>query len=180
MALNNFQRDLEWGKQGEEIVKQALSALTDDFTFEDVSNDRCFFYCGDIKAIDKRSGKEYFIEVKNDSRIVDTGNILCEEEVYYKRHDYYGKANMDGESDVFAIVSKAENKIYFIDFKILKANYRLGEFKKLDYPQQFSYVYLLPICTIKKLGGLIAVIDYKDLRIAASPFSFDRREENGT
>ena len=158
--LSNFERDLKRGKVGENIVKEAFAALTDDFAFEDVSNDRCFFYCGDIKAIDKKNGKEYFIEVKNDSRIADTGNILCEEEVYYKKYDYFGRGNMDGNSDIFAVVSESEEKIYVIDFKILQKNYRLGEFKKLDYPQQFSYVYLLPLGTIKKLGGLIAVVDY--------------------
>lgn len=166
--LENFERDLKRGKVGESIVKEVFTALTDDFAFEDVSNDRSFFYCGDIKAINKESGKEYFIEVKNDSRIADTGNILCEEEVYYKRYDYFGRGNMDGNSDIFAIVSEAEEKIYVIDFKILQKNYRLGEFKKLDYPQQFSYVYLLPLGTIKKLGGLIVIVDYsKEIAVAA-------------
>lgn len=171
--VNNFQKDLEWGKKGEEVVYEALSALTTDFTFVDVSNQRELFYHGDILAIDNKTQEKYYIEVKNDSRIADTGNILCEDEVYYKRYDYYGRANMSGNADVFAIVSMKENKIYLIDFKILQKNYRLGEFRKMDYPQQYSYVYLLPIGTVKKLGGLIAVIDYKDLRIAASPFSFE-------
>lgn len=165
--LDNFERDLKKGKRAEEIVKNTLSALTDDFTFEDVSNNRLFYYSGDIKAVDKRSGKEYFIEVKNDSRIADTGNILCEEEVYYKRYDYFGRGNMDGNSDIFAIVSESEERIYVIDFKILQKNYHLGEFRKMEYPQQFSYVYLLPIGTIKKLGGLITTIEYGNMRKAA-------------
>lgn len=160
--LENFERDLARGKVAENIVREVFTSLTDDYTFEDVSFDRSFFYRGDIKATDKKSGKEYYIEVKNDSRIADTGNILCEEEVYYKKYDYFGRGNMDGDSDIFAIVSQAENKIYVIDFKILKKNYRLGEFRKIEHPQQFSYVYLLPLCIIKKLGGLIATIDYSD------------------
>lgn len=165
--LDNFYSDLAIGKQGEEIVKNALAALTTDFTFEDVSNNRSFFYCGDIKAIDKNSGKEYFIEVKNDSRIADTGNILCEDEVYYKNCDYYGKGNMQSDSDIFAIVSQAENKIYLIDFKILQANYRLGEYKAIEHKQQITYCYLLPIGTIKRLGGLLAIVNYRDMAIAA-------------
>lgn len=166
--LDNFQRDLAKGKVGERIVKEVFTALTDDFTFEDVSNEACFYYRGDIKAIDKKTGKEYFIEVKNDSRIGDTKNILCEEEVYYKQYDYFGRGNMDGDSDIFTIVSQPEEKIYVIDFKVLKKNYRLGQFRKLEHPQQFSYVYLLPLSTIKRLGGLIATIDYsKEVAIAA-------------
>ena len=63
----------------------------------------------------KKNNKVYFIEVKNDSRIADTGNVLCEEEVYYKKNDYYGKGNMYSNADVFAIVSKQNQKIYFIN-----------------------------------------------------------------
>lgn len=164
--LTNFYNDLAIGKQGEDIVKNALAALTNNFTFEDVSNDRSFYYCGDIRAIDKSSGKEYFIEVKNDSRIADTGNVLCEDEVYYKSCDYYGKGNMQSNSDIYAIVSQKENRIYLIDFKVLQANYKLGEYKAIEHMQQITYCYLLPIGVIKRLGGLIDIISY-DIAAAA-------------
>ena len=116
---------------------------------------------GDIKAIDK-SGKEIYIEVKNDSRIADTGNVVCEEEVYYKERDYIGKGNMFCDNDIFAVVSQSEHKIYVIDYKILQANYRKGEYKEIVHSQQTSYCYLLPLTEIKKLGGLIAIVDYAE------------------
>lgn len=167
MMIDNFQTDLAWGKQGEEIVLNVLSALRSDLTFVDVSNDYRYYHNGDIAAIDKKTDKIYFIEVKNDSRIADTGNILCEDEVYYKRHDYSARGNMYNNTDIYAIVSKKEKKIYFIDFKILQKNYTLGEFRKMDYPQQYSYVFLLPLGTIKKLGGLLAVVNYDEIAVAA-------------
>jgi hypothetical protein len=160
--LDNFARDLAIGKKGEEIVLNTFSKLTTEYKFESISDMRCFFYRGDIKAVDK-SGKEIFIEVKNDSRIADTGNILCEEEVYYKNNDYIGKGNMFSDNDIFAVVSQPEKKIYVVDFKILKANYRKGEYREIEHPQQTSYCYLMPVSKIKKLGGLIAVVDYAEV-----------------
>lgn len=164
--LDNFYRDLAFGKRAEAIVLNTFRSLTDAYTFEDVSNMQGFFYCGDIKVTDK-DGNVKYIEVKNDSRIADTGNVVCEEEVWYKRYDYYGRGNMDGNCDVFCVVSEEAKKIYVIDFKVLKANYRKGIFKEMVHPQQTSYCYLCEIAKIKKWGGLIAVIDYKEAALAA-------------
>ena len=160
--LSNFHKDLEKGKIAESIVREVFASLTSDYRFEDVSNDFRYFYMGDIKAV-SAEGKEIFIEVKNDSRIHQTGNILCEDEVYYKQHGYYSNGNMHCKTDIFVVVSIATNKIYVIDFKVLKNHYREGRFLEIDYPQQSSLVYLLPISRVKQLGGLIAEIDYGEI-----------------
>lgn len=157
--LENFNRDLKFGQRAEEIVFQVFSALDSDHKYEKVGGCRDFFYKGDIVALGE-DGKPIYIEVKNDSRIADTGNVLCEEEVYYKRHDYYGKGNMDCDSDIFAVVSEEQRKIYVIDFKVLKSNYRKGEYKVIEHPQQITYCYLLNINEIDRLGGLISVVNY--------------------
>ena len=39
---------------------------------------------GDIVAVDKATGEKIFIEVKGDTRIGETGNVLLEDEVYYR------------------------------------------------------------------------------------------------
>jgi hypothetical protein len=158
--INNFYSDLEKGKTAEKIVLDTFSALTTNYLFDDVSNYKGFYYRGDIRAI-SADGREIFIEVKNDSRIADTGNVLCEEEVYYKEAGYCGIGNMDCDSDIFAVVSQKEKKIYVIDFKVLKENYRKGEYKEINHPQQITYCYLCGLYQIKAWGGLLAIVDYE-------------------
>lgn len=121
-------------KEAERIVLDTLFSYAPNYRFEDVSNDPDCYYKGDIKAISPE-GQEFFIEVKDDSRIGETGNILCEEEVYYKASGYSGSGNMNGKSDIYVVVSKSERRMYVIDFKVLKQIYRKGEFKVIDHAQ---------------------------------------------
>lgn len=86
--LVNFKADLEKGHRAEQIVKEVFTNLTDKYTFTDVSNIPSYYHRGDIIAT-AADGREIFIEVKNDEVIYKTGNILCEEEVYYKEADYF-------------------------------------------------------------------------------------------
>lgn len=158
--LDNFQQDLENAKEAEQITLEALSALYTNYAFEDVSNQRQYFYKGDIKATDKKTGQEFYFEVKDDGRIADTRNVLCEEEVYYRGCDYYGKGNMSSDYQFYCIVSKKEKKIYILDFKILKENYKCGEYKVIPHAQQITYCYLLPLGRVRKLGGLLKEIQY--------------------
>lgn len=157
--VNTFYEDLEKAKAAEVLVCNILSSLDSSRKYELVGAERAYFYRGDIKATDKQ-GNEIFIEVKDDSRIADTGNVLCEEEVYYKQHDYYGKGNMQSNYDIYAVVSKQRREIYIISFERLKQIYRKGEYKEIKHPQQITYCYLLNLATIKKLGGLITTLKY--------------------
>ena len=155
----NFFEDLNKARVAEGIVKDTFTALTDKYTFENVANDRQYFYKGDIKAI-AADGREIFIEVKDDSRIADTHNVLCEYEVYYKESGYFGKGNMKSDYDIYCVVSQTEQKIYVIDFPTLQQNYTKGYHKIIYHYDQDTYCYLLPLAVIKQLGGLIAAIDY--------------------
>ena len=157
--VRDFYSDLEKAKSAESLVANVFSSLTNDYTFEEVGDQREYFYRGDIKAT-TADGREVFIEVKNDSRIAETHNVLCEEEVFYKEGGYFGKGNMKSNYDIYCVVSQQDKKIYVIDFPILKANYRKGEFKVIHHYDQATYCYLLPLGTIKKLGGLITTIEY--------------------
>lgn len=155
----NFDRDLEIGKRAEQIVYNTFSSLAIGYKFYDVSNIQQYRYKGDILAI-ADDGRQIFIEVKNDSRIADTGNILCEEEVFMKDGGYYTKGNMHCDSDIYCVVSEQEHKIYILDFKKLKAHYKKGEFKQIEHPQQFSICYLLPIGVAKQHKAIIDVIEF--------------------
>lgn len=158
--IKEFWSDLSKAKYSEQLVREVLSSLTDEYEFQDVSNQREYFYKGDIRAVSKTNGSFFMLEVKDDSRIAETRNVLCEEEVYYKESNYFGKGNMQSDYDIYCVVSQAEQKIYIIDFSILKKIYKQGEFKIIKHFAQDTYCYLLPLGVIKKNGGLIKVIEY--------------------
>ena len=157
--LSNFKADLEKAKTAEKIALEALQAYSDSWSLEDVSNDRNCFYLGDIKAT-LSTGQVQYIEVKDDSRIADTHNILCEEECYIKDGDYYIKGNMSSQGDIYCIVSQAERKIYLLDYAKLREIYKKGEFKAIPHPQQITYCYLLGLYIAKRYGALLDIIDY--------------------
>ena len=158
--LVNFKRDLEAAHEAERLVQMYFTILSDSYTFENVSTNPEYYYRGDIVATDS-SGCRTFIEVKDDSRIADTQNVLCEEKVYYKEQDFFGKGNMQGDTDIYCVVSQKEKKIYVMDFKVLKEIYKdYGIHKRIEHTDQVTYAYLLPLWVVKQRGGFIAEIDY--------------------
>ena len=159
MKANYNTVDWERGKRAEQIVLSTLAALTDEYTFKDVS-DRPDCYCkGDILALGEN--KMYYVEVKNDRCIGKTQNVLCEEEVYIKANDYYERGNMSCDYDIYCVVSESTREIYIMDFKVIKEIYkRCGDVYVKDHYNQTTFGYLLPLCRIKQFGGLIKVLNY--------------------
>ena len=157
--LRDFQADMAAAKPAEQLVLNTLSSLATGWAFVDVSNIRECRYKGDIKAI-SADGKEIYLEVKNDSRIADTGNILCEYQNYIKDGNYFIKGNMYSDYDYYCIVSQQQRKIYIIDFSILKANYTKGTHKVIEHWDQDTWCYLLPLGVVKSLGGLVATLEF--------------------
>lgn len=156
---NTFYRDLESARGAEQLVYNVLSTLDKERVYEYVGADRAYFYKGDIKATDK-SGKEIYIEVKNDSRIAQTQRVLCEEGNLFKSIDYYKEGSMYNNCDIYCVVSEQEHKIYVIDFKVLQKHYQKGEYREIEHPTNTCYAFLLEICRIKQFGGLITILDY--------------------
>ena len=156
---NEFYRDLEKAAEAEEIARETLAALAPDYNFINVTHETQYYYKGDIKAI-APDGKEIFIEVKDDSRIADTRNILCEEEVYFKNCDYFSKGNMQSDYDIYCIVSKSEKRLYVLDFNKLKEIYKKGEYKIIPHANTNTHCYLLPLYIADKYGALMHKINY--------------------
>lgn len=155
-----FLQDLLKAHKAEDLVREVLASLTDEYTFEDVADDREYFHKGDIKAVGA-DGKEIMIEVKDDSRIGDTGNILCEESVYYYSSNYEQKGNFYSDYEIYCVVSQPTNTIYLFDFSILKQIYKkYGNYRIMAHAHQESEVYLLPLGYAKKAGALIKEIKY--------------------
>ena len=158
--VDNFYSDLRAARGAELLVKEVLSQLTDAYTFEDVSNKREYFYKGDILAIERATGKRVFIEVKDDSCIARTRNVLCEENVLYYDTNTIEKGNMGANYDIYCVVSQQERKIYVIDFATLQRNYKKGIYKVIPHPTQTTYCYLCSLHQVAEWGAGICTIDY--------------------
>lgn len=170
--IKEFKNDLAAAKEAERLVQMYFTLLGhEDYTFKRVADDPEYYYKGDIQATDS-SNRRIYIEVKDDSRIADTGNVLCEDKVYYADGDYFGRGNMQGETDIYCVVSQKEKKIYVMDFKVLKEIYKpFGIFKKIEHQDQATYAYLLPLWVVKQRGAFIAEIDYSGISPVANIYN---------
>ena len=122
MKSNYNKIDWERGKRAEQIVLDLLSTKTDEYNFYDVSNNAAHYTQGDIFALGENEA--YYIEVKNDSKIGQTENVLCEDEVYIKDLDHYEPGNMTCGCDIYCVVAEDTREIYFFDFKVMKEIYK--------------------------------------------------------
>ena len=156
--VTNFYNDLRDARYAEYLVLNTFATLAPDYTFTNMSNDRAWFHKGDIKAVGA-DGHEVSIEVKDDSRIASTGNILCEEAV-----DYWDtglkEGNMYNDYEIYCVVSQQAQRIVVIDFDVLRAHYKEGQFKKIPHYEQTTHAYLMPITRLIELGAIIAIVDY--------------------
>lgn len=114
--VSTFFKDLDEARKAEHFVCELLSSYSNKYSFREVGSEQEFYNKGDIEA-SAPNGEKIYIEVKNDSRIGETHNILCEEAVYYKREGIKVKGNMYSDYEIYCILSESEQKIYFIDFK---------------------------------------------------------------
>ena len=157
--LKEFRKDLEAAREGERATEMYFRCLSDKYDFINVGENPAYYNKGDILAIDKETGKQVCIEVKQDGRIAQTRNVLLEDEV-----DYFGrglkKGNLHSDYEIYAIVSPQKQKILVLDFEVLKKNYRKGNYTIIPHEDQVTFCYLLPIDLIERLGGVIAVVDY--------------------
>ena len=157
--VRDFYNDLEKAHFAENLLQKVFSSLSCKYNFKNVSEERNYFYKGDILAIDS-NGREVGIEVKDDSRIAETRNILCEDKVWYNESGSFGKGNMQSDYDIYCVVSQVENKIYVIDFKRLQKYYKCGTYKEIPHADQTTCCYLCSLGEVKDWGALIAVVDY--------------------
>ena len=156
--LTNFKEDLAAAKEAEQIVKNAITAA--GYKVFDVADQPQFYHKGDLQ-IELPSGELRYVEVKDDSRIADTRNILLEDEVYYKESGRLVPGNIHGEYDIYAVVSKPERKIYFFDFdKLKEVGKKYGTYKMINHPEQYSNCYLLEMCRASQFKALIARVEY--------------------
>lgn len=154
--LTNFEKDRQAAKEAEAIVLNFLSAKMDGYTFTDVSESRGCLLRGDILA--ECGGAQIYIEVKDDSRIAETKNVLVEDAVYY--HSSGNLQKYQSTADIYAVVSKAERKIYFFNHYKLKKIAKYAPSCTIAHEEQTTYCNLVHITDAKRIGALIGVATY--------------------
>jgi hypothetical protein len=153
--VTQFNEDLKKGRAAEIIVYNYLKNKLP--VVEDLTSLPDFYYIGDLRVITSE-GEKLYIEVKNDSRIADTHNILCEIAVEYECHT--GAGNMDCGCDIYAIVSEKENKIYFLDFKKLVKLTKYKTLRSIQHSAQTTICKFVSLSEAKYTGALIATVNY--------------------
>lgn len=155
-----FGYDLQQARDAEQLVCRTLAQKDKSWNFEWVGDDAACFHMGDIRATDTYSGFSYYIEVKDDRRIADTGNILCEWKKYFYDTGETRRGNIKNDYDYYCIVSQQDRRIYVLDGIILRKYYQCGEMISIYHDNDITYAYLLPLSFIQKKGGLLHTITY--------------------
>ena len=156
--VKNFFKDMAAAKSAEKIVLDVFSTVAPQYKFKDVSNDRAYFYKGDIITT-AADGREIGIEVKQDGRIWETGNVLCEESVLFFDTGM-ARGNMQSNYDIYCVVSPQQRRIWVFNFTIMKKYYKNGRYVEISHEEQVTFAYLVPIDYFDKQGALMACIDY--------------------
>lgn len=158
--ISNFYSDLAFGKGAEQIALDVLSSSFDNYSFYDISNDKTYYHTGDLLVINNQNGARRTIEVKNDTRIGETNNVLCEYAVWYEDQQQFKEGDMARNGDIYCVVDQQSRRIHLIDFPLLRQHFTEGKHKIIKHPQQTTYCYLCPLSLIEQWGALIVTIDY--------------------
>lgn len=158
--MKQFWIDLALGQRVEEQARQIFMNMTDEYDIENVSDVVACRHKGDLLATHKETGKQTYLEIKADSRIHETGNVLCEEENYFYDSGEFKKGNFHYDYQIYCVVSQEARKIWIMDFKVLKKIYKQGTYKSIRHPQEITYCFLLPLEVVKANGGLIDIVEF--------------------
>ena len=154
--LSNFEKDRLAAKEAEQIVLNFLSTGLPQYQFKDVSESRGCLLRGDIVAY--LDNMQLFIEVKDDSCIATTHNVLVEDAVYY--HSSGNVQKYQSSSDVYTVVSKEERKIYFFNHEKLKKLAKFAPARTIVHEEQTTYCNLVSLDDTKRTGAFLGVAKY--------------------
>ncbi len=167
--VNGFYEDLAAARKAEQLVLEVLrNTKTDEYEFNDVSEDPEFFHRGDIEIWDDTWGYHLYMDVKDDGCVSSTGNILAEHRVWYSGDGWKKGFMQNSTYDYVAYVSQPDNKIYILDFDLWRKYYKTNYKRHIEIPHykngrktQTTDAYLMPLDTARKLGIMVAEIEYK-------------------
>ena len=157
-TMHNFGDDNAIGKRGEEIFRKFLETRNCKYT--DVSEDSKYQEQDIDFLVESRKtpGKIVSVEVKNDQRIAETGNIFFEtmSNVDYSTDGCFKKS----KAELMAIVSESEKLIYFVGTELLRAfvDRNSNSLRFISrVPGSNSCGYLIPV---KRIGSDVVKVRY--------------------
>lgn len=159
-ARTQFLTDAAAAREAEELVAAVMASLTSTWNFEVIEGEDENQHKGDIRVTDPVTGFSLFLEVKDDSRIATTGNVLCEVTKFFADTNTFKPGNMSYDYEYYCVISQESRTIYVIDFSILKQVYRQGVATTIYHEHDTTYCYLVPLELIVEKGGLIRTIAY--------------------
>lgn len=164
--FTDFLRDLQKAQTGENIVCDVLSKLLgeDDYTINNVALDEQFYYKGDIAVTDSW-GDTVYIDVKDDSCICNTGNILAEHRVWIRGKGWVDGFMQKAQYDYVAYLSQPDKKIYILDFALWKKYYKTVFVRHLfiDHNgEQTTDGFLMRLDSARDLGIVVMEIGYDE------------------
>ena len=159
--MSQFQIDLNEAARVERLACEVFQSLTNEYTIENVRNNPWYYTKGDLIAR-AADGREYFLEIKGDTRIGQTGNVFCEEMNYWRWQGEYTDGNMYSDYQYYCVVCEEKRVIYVMDFKIIQKHYNKHgyEYKEVNHKDNISYGYLFPLTEVKRLGGMVEEVRY--------------------
>lgn len=161
LNMTNFNKDAAAALPGELKVMEVLASKTNDFSFSHIDDQEVNGKKGDILAIEKKSGKAIYIEVKNDSRISQTGNVLCEYQKYYYDSNKTKAGSMFYNYEIYLVHSQDSRTLYVIDFKKLRTFYTiLGDWIQIEEGVEITYGFLVRLKDIIRYNALLYTIEY--------------------
>lgn len=163
--VKNFYSDLAKAKLGENIVRQVLQGCQDEYEIYDVSEDKEYWHKGDIEIYDVEEHISYYLDVKDDSRIHQTGNLLAEHRVWYAKGGWCEGFMQNSDYDYIGYLSQPDKMIYILDFRMWQKYYLTKSQRHLQIPHggaQTTDGYLMSLDTARKLGIVIAEIKYEE------------------
>ena len=104
-ARTQFLTDAAAAREAEELVAAVMASLTSTWNFEVLEGEDENQHKGDIRVTDPVTGFSLFLEVKDDSRIATTGNVLCEVTKFFENTQTYKPGNMSYDYEYYCVIS---------------------------------------------------------------------------
>lgn len=144
----------------EKLVLNVMKSRTNDYEFEHLLDQEEWGHYGDIRATNKKTGEQFFIEVKEDNVIHRTNNVLCEYRKYFFDTATFKPGNMTYNYQFYCVLDQISRKIYVIDFNILRRIYQMGYPVEIEYYNEITFAYKLSLDIPRRYGAILHTIDY--------------------
>lgn len=147
---NEFFQDLSYGKRGEKMVNDALTA--EGHTVIDMSNDSEYRRKDiDFRVITRNKKEERTLEVKSDYSSQYTGNFFIE-----YQNDNNKKRNYKGwyyycEAEYICFVQQENHKAYIVKFEELKQDIKKNKYRSA--PSSDTWGFLVPVSAVESYSS---------------------------